>query len=333
MQTEQVVFNCPDNVLNPPGRTLKMCAKRYWRAATSEDDSGLTLLFVHGIGANKEQWEPTIDGVLCRLPCPVREAWAVEWQTCGDSAVLNREVLSASPGRAYLSVSAFEWSEAIAEFIQSPYLQGRRIVLVGHSAGAVAAVLTLKHLTPSSVAALIQIETTATFREDYYRKIEDRLPGLEAVVKATRNRRETWSSRDEALEWMKARIPWKLWDPRVLRGLVDHALESIPGAGPGVRLKNDRKLEAITFPHVEPPFAAAEELQRISTFVPVHFIWASGATLVPDFMRESFESRKIAASVRMLEGGHMIVQEKPDAVAEAICAILNTSIHVFHSRL
>jgi hypothetical protein len=47
-----------------------------------------------------------------------------------------------------------------------------------------------------------------------------------------------------------------------------------------VEIKGDRLQEALSYADVEPHFAAAQELGRISRTVPVHFIWGSGSPLV-----------------------------------------------------
>ncbi|KAJ7624820.1 Alpha/beta hydrolase fold-1 [Roridomyces roridus] len=325
LRTDSVIFDCPQNVHDPPGHILKMSAKRYRRH--SADGTGLTLLFAHCVGAHKEQWEPTIARIFERCaPSTVSEAWAVDWQNHGDSAVLNRELLSTSPSRVY-GVSAIEWGEAVAAFIRSPHLRGKRIVPIGHSAGAGTLVLTMKDLPVCQLVypALILVEPTIIFKEDFYREIEERASTMDFVVTATLNRRERWKSREEAYSWMAKRVPWDVWDPRVLHMPTEHNLESTPDGG--VITKADRRQEALCYVDTLPHFAAAEELRRISSHVPVHFIWGkeSVGTLVPENVKEAFETG-IAASVRTVEGGHLIVQEKPDAVADAICDILDTIV-------
>lgn len=101
----------------------------------SSPKDGLTLLFFHCIGgrmslslsdfastsysvavADKEQWEPVIAYLFDRQQKlnpgqhRIREAWAFDWPTHGDAAVLNRELLgkrtdSVCEYRVYLSVS------------------------------------------------------------------------------------------------------------------------------------------------------------------------------------------------------------------------------------
>lgn len=44
--------------------------------------------------------------------------------------------------------------------------------------------------------------------------------GIEALTSAIRVRRDTWASRQAVHEWMQARYPWNIWDPRTLRAHI-----------------------------------------------------------------------------------------------------------------
>jgi hypothetical protein len=137
-----------------------------------------------------------------------------------------------------LNIAASEWSDGIAVFVNSPHMRGKRIVPIGHSAGAGAMsdlpfpplssrnntycrVLTTKDRPVSAIpyVSLILIEPTAIPRELFYVNVEDRVMTMEFVVAATATRRERWRSREEAHAWLARRIPWDSWDPRVLRKL------------------------------------------------------------------------------------------------------------------
>ncbi|KAJ6571401.1 Alpha/Beta hydrolase protein [Mycena capillaripes] len=273
LEITSFVFDCPQNVKDAPGRVLKMAAKRYCTRESARDSNGLVLLFSHCIGAHKEQWEPTIQRIFELRSSEVSEAWAFDWQTHGDSAILNRELLKTSP-------TASEWSEGIAAFVNSPRMRGKRIVPIGHSAGGGTMVLTIRDTPLSAIpyASLILIEPTVIPRELFYRHIEDRMSQMEFVVAATTSRRERWNSREDANSWLSWRLPWDSWDPRVLRILSEHGLVDTPDGG--VMIKCDRQQEALSYIDVESHFAAAQELSRISSTVPVHFIWGSESPLV-----------------------------------------------------
>lgn len=115
MLTETFVFEtpCRDSSVSQ----LKMAAKRYSNTHTKARD-GITILACHGLGqrqcfflprspvlnaiphADKEQWEPVIE-TLFRSQAhlssrrQVREVWAFDWQTHGESAVLNQALIDA----------------------------------------------------------------------------------------------------------------------------------------------------------------------------------------------------------------------------------------------
>ncbi|KAF7289743.1 AB hydrolase-1 domain-containing protein [Mycena indigotica] len=323
MHTDHLVFNSPQSVRDAPGRWLRMAVKRYSLSQSKQAGSGITLFFAHCVGAHKEQWDPTIQRVL-ELQQSIDEAYAFDWQTHGDSAVLNRELLDPekSPGRVY-GVSVLEWAEAIAAFASSSAMRGRRIVAVGHSAGAGAMILSTKYLTsPSVYEAIIAIEPTAISHEMFYQEIDIRMSTMEFVVSATLTRRETWRTREDAFAWMRKRIPWSDWDERVLQKLVDDGLEATPE---GVRVKGDRRQEALCYPEPQPHFETAALLANKSISSKVHFIWAdSEAPLVPLFVQDALVVG--AASTSKVQGGHMLVQEKPDELAVAISTILANRI-------
>ncbi|KAF7350206.1 AB hydrolase-1 domain-containing protein [Mycena venus] len=326
LETTSFIFDCPQNANDPVGQVLKMSATQYYTPHSVRNSQGLVLLFSHCIGAHKEQWEPTIHRIFELRSSAVREAWAFDRQTHGESAILNRELLETSPSRVY-GVSAFEWSEAIAAFVDSPRMQGKRIVPIGHSAGGAAMVLTTRDKPLSAIpyVSLILIEPTVVPRGLYYLHVDDLASTMQFVVMATASRRERWRSREDAHAWLSRRVPWDSWDPRVLRKFTEYGLADTPDGG--VMIKGDRKQEALSYADVEPQFAAAQELGRISRTVPVHFIWGSGSPVVPEFVQDALcdgSDGRVVGSVTRLEGEHMLVQEQPDSLADAICAILDT---------
>ncbi|KAJ7214392.1 Alpha/beta hydrolase fold-1 [Mycena pura] len=324
LETTTVILDCPQNARDSPGCILKMSAKRYYTRESMNHFKGLTLLFAHCVGGHKEQWEPTIERIFELRHSQVFEAWTFDWQTHGDSAILNQEVLKTSPSRVYGVCTAAEWSEAIAAFARSPRMQGRHIVLIAHSAGAGAMVLATKNHS-ISYTAMILVEPTIISPELFYRQVDERVATMEFAVTLTLTRRERWKSRQDAYAWLARRLPWDSWDPRALRKFTDHGLADVPDGT--VMIKTDRRHEALSYTDTESHFAAAAELGKISKMIPVHFIWGTENPLVPHFVQEALadgtDGRK-AASVTRVKGGHLLVQEEPDRLSDAICAILDT---------
>ncbi|KIM35057.1 hypothetical protein M413DRAFT_449910 [Hebeloma cylindrosporum] len=303
LTAETYVFDAPSH--------LKIVAKRYTTPLSTHDVGGLTLLFTHGIGSHKEQWEPVIQH-LFESQCTkdksyrIREAWSFDWQNHGDAAVLNREALKLRPE----GVSACQWSEAITDFVRSPRMKGHRIVGLGHSAGAATVLLTTKGMPSNDLpfVAMILIESTIVTREVFNEKREDRIPAVDFAVTATSTRRDTWPSREQALAYFKKRLPWGSWDPRVLQILVDHGLETLPSGE--VSLKWDRKQEAISYSDVEPHFEGALHLGQICHTVPIHLMWGARKDFVPDFIRDSLsdatEGRIVASVTKVKNAGHLV---------------------------
>jgi hypothetical protein len=76
--------------------------------------------------------------------------------------------------------------------------------------------LTTKEIPPSTFAAMVLIEATMVTREVFNSELEDRMSAMDFAVAATSSRRDVWPSRDEAFRCFKKRIPWMVWDERVI---------------------------------------------------------------------------------------------------------------------
>lgn len=76
--------------------------------------------------------------------------------------------------------------------------------------------LMTKEIPPSTFTAMILIEATMVTREVFNSELEDRMSAMDFAVAATSSRRDVWPSRDEAFRYFKKRIPWMVWDERVI---------------------------------------------------------------------------------------------------------------------
>ncbi|KAJ6537815.1 Alpha/beta hydrolase fold-1 [Mycena capillaripes] len=295
-----------------------MSAHRYSTRESRANIGGLTLVFGHGIGAHKEQWEPIIEEIfgLQQRKMPhqrVCEAWALDRQNHGDTALLNQEELAR--GRQE-GVSAYEWAEAIAAFARSPLMLGKRIVPIAHSAGVISMVGSTKFMNVRGIpyAGLILVEPSMVAPDLFHRYIERNIPGLSAAIHL---RRDTWASREAAHQWFKT--PWSIWDPR------EHGL--VETADGKVTLKCHKSQEATCYPDTYAHFDSVEQVRRICRTVPIHIVWGSREDLVPEAARGSISDRtkgRAVASITRMKGGHMLVQEKPNELAFIICQLLDT---------
>ncbi|KAH9486020.1 Peroxisomal membrane protein LPX1 [Psilocybe cubensis] len=316
MNIDTFAFEAPSN--------LKIAAKRYSYSNDQGRRSGLTLLFMHCVGSHKEQWEPIIDRLFHIERTEgvyfLREAWAFDWQSHGDSAVLNREALKSMHG----VISAYEWTTAVAWFVKSPLMNGHRIVPVGHSAGAAVSIHLTNSISPERFASIVLVEPTISTKPVFDSHREDRMARIDFAVAATKTRRDHWRSREQAFDYFRKRIPWDTWDERVVRLMAKHALEDSPDGG--VRLKWDKQHEAVSYLDMDPHFVGAIQLAKVCHSVPIHVIWGTQGDLVPEFIQESLsdasEGRVVASVTKIEDAGHMVVQEQPDLVANALANIL-----------
>ncbi|KAJ7253912.1 Alpha/beta hydrolase family-domain-containing protein [Mycena rebaudengoi] len=313
---DSVVFMCPQDEQSAPGNFLKMTAKRYTSSDYPADIRGLTLIFAHGVGGCKEQWEPML-GDLFRLQhskAPhqrIYEAWAVDRQNHGDAALLNKGELSTSRPDG---VSSYEWADAIAAFARSSRMRGKRLVAVSHSAGALALVGSTRAMNLSAIpyTAFVLIEPTIVSADDFTGHIE----------KTTR--RDEWPSREVAHQWMKARYPWKVWDPRMLKALIDHGLTETSDSK--VTPKCSKQQESNCYPDTFAHFDSMNQITRIWRTVPVHIIWGTrNDELIPESARGSVSDPsqgRGAASITRMKGGHMLLQESPHYLALTVSQVL-----------
>ncbi|KAJ6450790.1 hypothetical protein C8R45DRAFT_946611 [Mycena sanguinolenta] len=133
-----IVFS-PDPAASP----LKLTAKCY--TPELSEPNGHTLLFVHGAGAHKEQWEPTVKQTLFQTKITtseytLRDVWTVDWPSHGEGGIINEAALKNRPAFcdcfSLAKRKLVEFGDVIAAFINSTHLCGCHIVVIGHSAGA-----------------------------------------------------------------------------------------------------------------------------------------------------------------------------------------------------
>jgi pimeloyl-ACP methyl ester carboxylesterase len=109
MTTGSIPVLSKSYVFDPrPLLPFQIVAKRYWiegcqyaidRDTSKTREDVLTLVFMHGNGAHKEQWEPTIQRLLenqqraARRTVRFHDMWSLDMPNQGDSAILNEETL------------------------------------------------------------------------------------------------------------------------------------------------------------------------------------------------------------------------------------------------
>ncbi|KAK0226965.1 Alpha/beta hydrolase fold-1 [Armillaria nabsnona] len=304
------------------GVPLKMAAKRYIPTATTKKD-GKVLIFLHASGTHKEHWEPVIAKIFNSTE-GVKECWAFDSLSHGESALLNaKEIAGFSP-------SISDWARGVAELVENR-LQGERIVIVGHSAGASAAMFSTKCYSSSTppYESIILVEPPLIDRHVFQANIKDRERQTAMLTKAVAAQRSAWNNRKAAFDYFVKRAPWKTWDLRVVVIQVNHGLRPLDPEHPleSVTTKCDKRHEAGSFTDFESTFDATEQIEKVCATIPIHIIYGKKDSLVPQYSQDSLadlsKGRKLASVARISSGGHLLVQEDPDAVSAQILCILN----------
>ncbi|EPS95148.1 hypothetical protein FOMPIDRAFT_1025931 [Fomitopsis schrenkii] len=310
-------------------RGLKLVAKRYVpKGAVS---TGLTLLFTHCTGSHKESWEPVIATLLqlqdaaSNTPV-VREAWSVDWQSHGEAASINDDVLNLDTE----GLSVTEYAAALRALIASPHLSGHQLVGIGHSAGVTAILLSTVPLPSDKLPyrAIVLMEPSLVTRAVFAKHGQNRQAALDLMYKAMEARRDTWGSREEALAYFKKRLPWKIWDPRILGLLTRHGLREVHARENGadvtqVTLACTTAQEKKAYADSEPHFLATERIRALDVQVGLHFVLGERSDVVPKYCHDSVLELRTPASVqRVGRAGHFALQENPDGLAACISNVL-----------
>ncbi|KAJ6474400.1 Alpha/Beta hydrolase protein [Mycena vitilis] len=323
-------MNIESFVLDSPpaanGHNLRMAAKRYTYAGKALQD-GVTLLMVHAMGQHKEQWEATIEKLyaLQSRSSRIREVWTFDWQSHGESAVLNEEALKDDEKAAPLDC----WAAAIAAFIKSDFVKGHRLVGVGHSSGTVGLMVSTRHFEKCPYAGLILIEPSMMDEQIWDANREEIQPAFDMVTSAVVHRRDGWPSKEAAHKYFVSRFPWNTWDPRVVASFAEYGLrDSTDKEGkPCVVRKCPMIHEASAFQvNLKITWDAAAQVAKLSGVVPIHVVYGENVDMMPQVIRDGVidktKGRIVDSVTTVPEVGHTIVQELPDVVGSTIWQLL-----------
>ncbi|KAJ7075855.1 Alpha/beta hydrolase fold-1 [Mycena belliarum] len=316
---------------NTRGVPLIAVGKRYTRSSptlqpASSRPAGAALLFVHGTGFHKEIWEPTIAALFeADEQHAVYEAWAVDCQNHGESAVANEKQLFEHPQL----IDIWEYANALATF-RRDLIRQEKVIVVAHSAGAVAGVLVTMFFNPPNripFSSIVLVEPPL-FTKDMYQL--HKTPMYAAVATMTPLRRDIWASHKAAKDWLMKRPPWSSWSEDALESYVTYGLRKLPTAHypdkQGVTLCCIKEDEAQAYASGDEDFDALWRLNQICQKLPVHVIWAEVDDLFSKELKDSIadpsQGRDFASITRVAESGHMVPQERPKLLGKAVLAIV-----------
>ncbi|KAG6910003.1 hypothetical protein DXG01_014003 [Tephrocybe rancida] len=303
LHVDSFTFRAPDT-------DLQSTAKRYTRTVGASRD-GLTLLLAHGVGSrktptqpndrslsltqivpDKEQWEPTLEQIF-RLQQSkgndrIREAWAFDWQSHGEAAVLNEELLKSYKGSVY-TAAVVEYALSLEYFVKS-HLKGHRVVAVGHSAGTGAILLSMKNSPAHSppYVAVFLVEPTILSQELFDSHAKERENAANMTMRITLARRDSWPDRGAATAYLRRRLPWKAWDSRVFDTYINYGLRGVATHGNAAVLKTNKRQEGMAYPQFAPYIESVTLFRERCKLIPFHIIFGERV----DFMY-AYERRQV----------------------------------------
>ncbi|PPQ72730.1 hypothetical protein CVT25_012357 [Psilocybe cyanescens] len=325
LNVDEVTFESPQK--DKGSQPFKIAAKRYTSELCRTD--GVTLVFAHGTGFHKESWEPTLERLMSlQSECPggraIREAWSFDAPSHGHSAFLNGKTLS----HRMNDVSISEIGAAIVSLVTSPYLEGHRIIAIGHSAGTSAVMYSTKLYHPADIPyeAIVLIEPPMIDRAVFNQNLKDRQSQIGYISKALLKQQSVWSNLEEARAWFKSRPPWNTWNENAFDLFMKHGLkEIIPGGE--ITPRCTKQQEVYAFTDFEPTFEAMDQIALVCKKVPIHVVFGGVNDMVPRYSQDTVidatKGREVSSVIRIPGAGHLIVQQFPDKLAEYIFKLLS----------
>ncbi|EED85760.1 predicted protein [Postia placenta Mad-698-R] len=74
--------------------------------------------------------------------------------------------------------------------------------------------------------SIVLLEPSLITRDEFHKHLRERTAALDFMQKAVAGRRAEWNTREDAMQYFKKRMPWKIWDPRVLNLFVSRPMAS-----------------------------------------------------------------------------------------------------------
>ncbi|EGO01085.1 hypothetical protein SERLA73DRAFT_72055 [Serpula lacrymans var. lacrymans S7.3] len=294
----------------------------HWRIVAFKS-KGVTLLLAHANGFPKEIWETTLRCLFSSSEGPpIDEDWSFEAVQHGDSALLNASSLS----------GIYEWMDnardianfllnyipsAVSNTVLSTHLPrvSNDATLLEAARREVMAALKFPALFSSMILIDPVIVQSHQYRGDNFR----------AYVIGAIQRRDRWSSREEALRTFKASPLFAAWHPDVLQLYVDYGLTDTPEGE--VKLKMSGMHEALSFANDLASNETWELLEKLDKKIELRWIVPGRPT---DKSMQSPEATRIrvwrrpanSSNIVIHSAGHLVVQESPQELAQDISDFL-----------
>jgi len=244
----------------------------------------------------------------------------------GAAATINEHALLERPH----GMTAYDWGRGVQTLLKSNLISSDKVVSIGHSAGACVMVLstTFYSLDELPYTSMILVEPTMMTKESSAQAFKQ-LSEVMRVIESVKKRRDIWESREIARAWFEKRLPWKRWDSRILDAFIRHGLRDLPTAtypdrATGVTLACTRAQESVGYIYHQDGVDGNERLKDLCPRIPVHCIFGAEIDLIPnETHRDVYEGRRMASVTRVQGAGHLVTQEAPFKLAQAIWNALN----------
>lgn len=317
------------------------CVNRYVKKDLDlPNNTGVTLFFAHANGFPKEIWEPTI-GYLLSLPAVrvIDEIWVWESVHHGDAGLINaakasgvsdwtdggRDVANfllhflppATTGGTVLPVHLQRVSPEETSLRIQKGLKDRKFVAIGHSYGGCISSMAAS-LYPNLFHSLVLIDPVIYFRSNNVDVKPD-----SSLLRGALNRRDTWSSRQEALNLFQNNPFFQAWHPTVLKIYIECGLYFTKDEeGKEIaKLKMPGIIEAVVFADFEPSFEVYERLVDLDERIVMRWVMP-GKPGAPELGGPGTTKYRVwvrpknSSNVKILGGGHLIPQEAPQELAD-----------------
>ncbi|OBZ69359.1 Peroxisomal membrane protein LPX1 [Grifola frondosa] len=303
--------------------------------------TGLTLVFLHGIGAHKETWTPVIQCLVLEIaasssPLYVNEIWAMDCVQHGDSGLLNEASLGdtfdcadyardltnfllhylpedTSPARR-ISTNLFRLPESVTDRRKIHRFSNRTVVGVGHSVGACSLINPAVEY-PALLSSLVLVESMTI--PEYVKYIDGHRKNEAMCLR----RRWLWDSIEDATRDIHKSGYYRSWDPKCLQQFLKYAI--IRTSDGKFRLKTHPYFESLMMYERLMVYEAWELLDKINPSITMHWVWggkserAGGPVIQITYRRKGNCSNDVHPNV-----GHLLPQEIPDLLGMDIFRFL-----------
>ncbi|MEM9988057.1 MAG: alpha/beta hydrolase [Pseudomonadota bacterium] len=290
-----------EDISFPEGGTFR---RLHWPALASSLAKG-TLILVHATGLNASAYIPMLDAVHTDF-----SKMALSLRGHGATTI---------PTKASDLRSWGAYADDIVTMVKTMEVT-LPLVLVGHSMGGVASVIAAQTLGPEKVSKVVLIEPkimNSIVRLLAYVPLLNRLAHQAPIVKKAARRRALFPSREDVLTLYQQRLFFKPWAPSALKAYIDEGFKDHPE---GVHLSCHPKWEAATFAAQAhgfwQPLGALREMEIPVTVIKGRYTNSALSSHIVSRLQ------LLGVDVILTEGGHLVPQEKPKAVADLLSTLL-----------